>query len=82
MTVTSVSEMRKNLASAIDAAQEEAVFVERHGAAEAVLISALRYEQLMDALEEIEDIADFDEAMAEEGENIPWDVVKAELGWS
>lgn len=33
-------------------------------------------------LEELEDIRDFDEAMAEEGENIPWEQVKAELGWA
>jgi len=35
----------------------------------------------MVALEDSEDIAAFDEAMAEEGDNIPWDIVKADLGW-
>ena len=36
----------------------------------------------MDALEEVEDVAAFDAAMAEEGENIPWDQVKADLVWA
>jgi antitoxin Phd len=41
-----------------------------------------RYEELLDAFEEVEDVAAFDAAMAEEGENIPWEQVKADLGWS
>jgi len=41
-----------------------------------------RYEQLLDALKEAEDISAFDAAMAEEGDNIPWKQVKADLGWS
>jgi len=28
------------------------------------------------------DIAAFDQAMQEEGENIPWEQVKADLGWA
>lgn len=37
---------------------------------------------MLAALEEVEDIAAFDAAMAEEGENIPWVQVKADLGWA
>jgi len=33
------------------------------------------------ALEEVEDVAAFDASMAEEGPNIPWAQVKADLGW-
>jgi hypothetical protein len=29
----------------------------------------------------VEDIAAFDEAMAEEGPTIPWEQVRADLGW-
>ena len=36
----------------------------------------------MDALEDAEDIAAFDAALAEGGEAIPWEQVQAELGWS
>lgn len=77
-----VSEAREKLADAIDAAQSEAVVLERYGRPAAVLVSMERYEQLLDALEEAEDIRAFDAAMAEEGDNIPWDQVKADLGWS
>ena len=36
---------------------------------------------MMEALEDAEDVAAFDEAMADEGPNIPWSQVKADLGW-
>ncbi|MBK9737929.1 MAG: type II toxin-antitoxin system Phd/YefM family antitoxin [Actinobacteria bacterium] len=81
MSTMSVSQARQQLPSAIETAMTEAVFLERYGKRTAVIISVERYEQLMDALEELEDIAAFDEAMAEPGENIPWEQLKAELGW-
>ncbi len=59
----------------------EAVFVERRGEPQVVVISAAEYERLMAAAEEIEDVAAFDEAMSEEGDNIPWEQVKSDLGW-
>jgi hypothetical protein len=46
-----------------------------------VLVSPERYERLMSALEDVEDVAAFDAAMDEEGPNIPWDQAKADLGW-
>jgi hypothetical protein len=36
---------------------------------------------MLEAFEDAEDAAAFDAAMAEEGPNIPWDQVKADLGW-
>ena len=60
----------------------EAVVLERYGRPAAVLVSIERYEQLLDALEEAEDITAFDAAMTEAGDNIPWEQVKADLGWS
>jgi antitoxin Phd len=82
VTTMNVSEAREKLAEAIDAAQSEAVVLERYGRPAAVLVSMERYEQLLDALEEAEDISAFDAAMAEKGDNIPWEQVKADLGWS
>jgi hypothetical protein len=32
-------------------------------------------------MEETEDVAAFDAAMAEVGDNIPWEQVRADLGW-
>jgi antitoxin Phd len=77
-----VSEAREKLAEVIDAAQSEAVVLERYGRPAAVLVSMERYERLLDAFEEVEDVAAFDAAMAEEGDHIPWEQVKADLGWS
>ena len=77
----SVAEARKNLAEAIERSGEGPVFIERRGHRAAVLISPEEYERMLDALEEQEDVESFDEAMAEEGPNIPWDQVKVDLGW-
>lgn len=81
MVTMSVSAAREKLAEAVEQAGREAVVLERYGRAAAVMISPARYEELIDALEEVEDIAAFDEAMAEEGPSIPWEQVKADLGW-
>jgi prevent-host-death family protein len=76
-----VSEAREKLSEVVELAHTEAVVLERYGQPAAVLVSPERYEELMDAFEEAEDVAAFDAAMAEEGNNIPWEQVKADLGW-
>jgi prevent-host-death family protein len=81
MTVLSVAEARRRLSEVIDRADHEAVFIERRGQPAAVVVSPERYERLLQALEDAEDAAAFDAAMAEEGDNIPWDQAKADLGW-
>jgi antitoxin Phd len=82
MSTIDVSEARQQLPAVIDRAQTEAVTLVRYGRPAAVLLSPARYEQLLTAAEDAEDVAAFDEAMAEEGANIPWDQVKADLGWT
>lgn len=82
MAKMAVSEAREKLSEAVELARREAVFLERYGHPAAVLISPDRYDELMEAFEEAEDITAFDEAMAEEGDNIPWEQVKADLGWA
>ena len=66
----------------METARTEAVILERYGQRAAVLLSPERYDELMDALEEAQDVAAFDAAMDEEGPNVPWDQVKADLGWT
>lgn len=44
-------------------------------------MSPERYEEMLDAFEERKDAAAFDAAIAEEGSNIPWEQVDADLGW-
>lgn len=82
MARMNISSARENLPAAVELARTEAVFLERYGHPAAVLISPERYDELMNALEDAEDVAAFDIAMKEEGPNIPWELVKADLGWS
>lgn len=77
----SISDARDHLPAAMETARTEAVFVQRRGRPAGVLVSPERYEQLMTALEDVEDVAAYDEALAEEGPNIPWEQVKKDLGW-
>lgn len=81
MATMKVSAARDNLPQAMELARTEAVFLERYGRPAAVLVSPERYDELAAALEEAEDLAAFDDAVAEEGPNIPWEQVKADLGW-
>jgi antitoxin Phd len=81
MATMNMSDARDHLPDAMETARTEAVFVRRRGRLAGVLVSPERYEQLMAALEDAEDIGAFDAAMAEEGPNIPWNQVKADLGW-
>lgn len=82
MSTVSVADARKHFSEVIDRAQTEAVFIERRGQRAAVVVSPEHYERMLEALEDAEDVAAFDEAMAEEGPSIPWAQVKADLGWS
>jgi antitoxin Phd len=78
----SVSEAREKLSEVVDVAQSEAVVLERYGRPAAVVVSVERYQELLETLEEAEDGAAFDAALAEEGDSIPWEQVRADLGWS
>lgn len=81
MARMSISAAREHLADVVETAGREPVVLERHGREAAVVISPQRYAELLEAWEEAEDIAAFDEALGEAGANIPWDQVKADLGW-
>jgi antitoxin Phd len=81
MATMSISAARDNLPGAVEQARRESVILERYGRPAAVLISPERYDELMNALEDAEDIEAFDAAMAEEGPDVPWAQVKADLGW-
>jgi PHD/YefM family antitoxin component YafN of YafNO toxin-antitoxin module len=80
MATMKISAARDNLPEAVELARTEAVFLERYGRRAAVLVSPERYEKLVAALEDAEDVAAFDAAMGEEGPNIPWEQAKADLG--
>lgn len=81
MITLASSDARKNFADVVRQAQAAPVAIERRGRREAVMIAPELFDSLVEAAEELDDISSFDEAMAEEGKNIPWDEVKSELGW-
>ena len=78
----SISAARERMAEVVEAVGREPMVLERHGREVAVVISPQRYAELLEAWEDAEDVAAFDEAMAEEGKNIPWEQVKVDLGWA
>lgn len=81
MVTVTASEARKNFAKALRQTHDGPVAIEKHGEPEAVLIAPSLFERLLQTAEELDDIAAFDDAMSEEGDNIPWDIAKADLGW-
>ena len=82
MTTLSIAEARQNFAAAVQAAQSEPVTIEKRGQREAVLISPALFDRLVETAEELADIDDLDAAVAESSPMIPWDQVKADLGWA
>jgi PHD/YefM family antitoxin component YafN of YafNO toxin-antitoxin module len=82
MVKISVSKARERLAEVVEMSHSEPVELEHYGRRAAVMVSPERYDQMLEALEESEDVIAFDAALTEEGENIPWEQVKSDLGWS
>ena len=66
----------------VDVARLGEVALVVDGCPVAVVMSPERYDELVDAFEELEDVGSFDSAMAESGPSIPWDVVVSAFGWA
>ena len=77
----SITAARQHLAEVIESVGVEPVMLLKHGEPAAVMISPAMYDEFVDAIEEREDIDAFDAAMEDEEPNLPWDEVRAELGW-
>ena len=82
MAKISVSKAREKLSEVVEMSQSEPVELEHYGRRAAVIISPKHYDEMLEALEESQDVVAFDEAFAESGDNIPWEQVKTDLGWS
>ena len=82
MEIVSVAQARARFADLIEACVQRPVLIERRGEPSAVLVSVAEFERMQEALDELDDVVAFDAAMAEEGENLPWEQAKADLGWS
>jgi antitoxin Phd len=77
MAWLSISQVREKIAEAGETAQTEAVWLERDGRGVAALISPERYDELMTAYEDAQDLALFDAALAEEGPHLTPEQVQA-----
>jgi PHD/YefM family antitoxin component YafN of YafNO toxin-antitoxin module len=82
MVKISVSKAREKLSEVVEMSQSEPVELEHYGRRAAILVSPSQYDEMLEAFEESQDVAAYDAALAEVGENIPWEQVKTDLGWS
>jgi antitoxin Phd len=82
MVKISVSKAREKLSEVVEMSRTEPVELEHYGRRAAIMISPQQYDEMLEALEESQDVAAFDVALAENGDNIPWEQVKSDLGWS
>jgi prevent-host-death family protein len=80
MSEISVTDARAELPAVIARAKKKPVHIVKHGQTVAVLMNPELFEKAMDAMEELEDIAAFDEAVAIHEKTYPWEQVKRELG--
>jgi prevent-host-death family protein len=80
MSELSVTDARAELPAAIKKSQKSPVHILKHGEPVAVLISPTLYQEMLEAMEELEDIEAFDQAILSNEKLIPWDSVKKELG--
>lgn len=80
----SISEARGRLASIIDDARHEPVYLTRRNKRVAAVVDAAVLDRLLEAAEDLDDLVAYDEAVAESarigGENVKWDDLKRELG--
>jgi len=79
MSELSITEARDQFPSVIDAAKKTPVRITRHGKDVAVVIDPSLYESLIQAQEELDDIAAFDAAIEEKSPNIQWAQVQKAL---
>ena len=79
MSELSITEARDQFPAMIDSAKKKPVRITRHGKDVAIVINPSLYEALIEAQEELEDIAAFDAAMEDQSPNIPWAQVQKDL---
>lgn len=84
MSEVAITEARRRLASIIDEARTEPVYLTRRNRAIAAVVDSSFLEKLLEDAEELSDIRAVDEAWAEnerlQETAVPWDDVKRDLG--
>jgi len=79
MSELTVTEARDQFPAVISAAKKKPVRITRHGKDVAVVMDPSLFESLLEAQEELEDIAAFDAAMEDKSPSIPWAQVQKDL---
>jgi len=82
MAQYSVSEARANLNEVIQLALTEAVEILKHGNPVVTIVDSMKYEELLDYIEDLEDrLAILESKMDPNPDWKSWEEVKKELGW-
>jgi antitoxin Phd len=82
MSKISVSKARERLSEVVEMSHSEPVVLELYGRRAAVVVSPDHYDEMLAAFEESQDVLAFDASLVDVGDNIPWEQVKIDLGWS
>jgi len=67
-----LSDANQDLSSLIDRAAEEPILITRQGKEAAVVISPSLYQEMTEAMEDLEDIAAYDAAKARKEDSVLW----------
>jgi prevent-host-death family protein len=82
MSKISISRARDNFSEVVEQSKTEPVEIELYGRRAAVLVSPEKYDEMLEAWEDAQDVAAFDSSLGELGANIPWEQVQRDLGWA
>lgn len=83
MAKYSASEARANFNEVLGLAKTEAVEIEKHGKPAVVILDAMKYEKLLDYIEDLEDkITILEWELDPDKTTFTLEEVKKELGWS
>jgi prevent-host-death family protein len=67
-----ISNARRDLPTLVDKSAKEPILITRNGQEAAVMVSPLLYQEMIDAMEELEDIAAYDAAKARKEDSVLW----------
>jgi PHD/YefM family antitoxin component YafN of YafNO toxin-antitoxin module len=79
-TTLTISELRADISQAVKSSKKAPVTILKHGETVTYLLHPSLYEEMMNALEELEDIAAYDKAKARKEDSVLWSEARKDLG--
>jgi prevent-host-death family protein len=67
-----ISNARRDLPTLVEKSAKEPILITRNGQEAAVMVSPSLYQEMIDAMEELEDIAAYDAAKARKEDSVLW----------